>query len=99
MSLANPNDIIIPNTTGIISQVANEAKDSSKVSPVEYVKNVQKIHDILQERINGEKLEELVDPKRISNSSVREKLEKENYENKEIENYNGHSAYDALGRE
>lgn len=102
MSLANPNDIIIPNTVGPISQAAKEANDLlQSETPVEYINRLPNIHRILQGRINGEKLDKLVDPKRISNSSVRETttVETQKNENNEEKHYNGHSAYEALGRE
>ena len=78
MSLANENDLIIPRTVGTISAAAIEAnrhldryrehivQDENKNKNIaEYIREMPKIHYILQNRINGVALDKLVTPTRI----------------------------------
>lgn len=99
MSLAD-NGIIIPNTTGVLETakiMANEyttkAGESGQVNEdirnkklADYIRNLDKVHFVLQNRINGVPLRELVDPARISNEQARiEKQEiPEKVENNDI---------------
>ncbi len=77
MSLANENDLIIPRTVGTISAAAIEAntfrsyrehivQDENKNKNIaEYIREMPKIHYILQNRINGVALDKLVTPTRV----------------------------------
>ena len=92
MSLANENDLIIPGTVGTISAAVKEAnrhldryrehivQDENKN---EYIREMPKIHYILQNRINGVALDKLVTPTRISNDATRSVVKKEDPEEKE----------------
>ena len=93
MSLANENDLIIPGTVGIISAAVKEAnrhldryrehivQDENKNKNIaEYIREMPKIHYILQNRINGVALDQLVTPTRISNNSARSVKVKEEQE-------------------
>ena len=90
MSLANENDLIIPRTVGTISAAAIEAnrhldryrehivQDENKNKNIaEYIREMPKIHYILQNRINGVALDKLVTPTRISNDATRSVVKKE----------------------
>ena len=92
MSLANENDLIIPRTVGTISAAAIEAnrhldryrehivQDENKNKNIaEYIREMPKIHYILQNRI----LDKLVTPTRISNDATRSVVKKEDPEEKE----------------
>ena len=96
MSLANENDLIIPRTVGTISAAAIEAnrhldryrehivQDENKNKNIaEYIREMPKIHYILQNRINGVALDKLVTPTRISNDVTRSVVKKEETEEKE----------------
>jgi hypothetical protein len=96
MSLANENDLIIPGTVGIISAAVKEAnrhldryrehivQDENKNKNIaEYIREMPKIHYILQNRINGVALDKLVTPTRISNDVTRSVVKKEETEEKE----------------
>ena len=92
MSLANENDLIIPGTVGTISAAVKEAnrhldryrehivQDENKNK---YIREMTKIHYILQNRINGVALDKLVTPTRISNDATRSVVKKEDPEEKE----------------
>ena len=84
MSLVNPNDLIIPNTVGIITSAVKEAnrhldrfrehsehEESRNKNMAEYIIEMPQIHFILQNRVNGVPLEQLVDSSRISNDRTR----------------------------
>ena len=93
MSLVNENDLIIRGMLGTISAAAIEAnrhldryrehamqdKNSNK-NIAEYIREMPKIHYILQNRINGVALDQLVTPTRISNNSARSVKVKEEQE-------------------
>ena len=96
MSLVNENDLIIRGMLGTISAAAIEAnrhldryrehamqdKNSNK-NIAEYIKEMPTIHYILQNRINGVALDQLVTPTRISNDATRSVVKKEDPEEKE----------------
>lgn len=84
MSLVNQSDLIIPNTVGIITSAVKEANrhldkyrehsahdDIKNKNMAEYIREMSQIQFILQNRINGVPLEQLVDASRISNDSTR----------------------------
>ncbi len=80
MSLANEKDIIIPGTTGLITAAKIEANLFNKNSAnkekgdellAKQIRNIEKVHSVLEGRANGIKLEDLVDPERISNDKAR----------------------------
>lgn len=93
MSLVNENDLIIRGMLGTISAAAIEAnrhldryrehamqdKNCNK-NIAEYIKEMPTIHYILQNRINGVALDQLVTPTRISNNSARSVKVKEEQE-------------------
>ena len=96
MSLANENDLIIPGTVGIISASVKEANrhldryrehaaqdENRNRNIAEYIREIPKIHYVLQNRINGVELDKLVNPARISNDSTRSVVSKEETEEKE----------------
>lgn len=78
MSLANENDLIIRGMVGTISAAAIEANRHLDIA--EYIKEMPTIHYILQNRINGVALDQLVTPTRISNNSARSVKVKEEQE-------------------
>ena len=85
MSLANNKHIIIPNTTGIITQAVKEANNYvrrtrgeayishavSQENTAPYIRDMRKIHSILQYRASGIPLEQVVNPERISSNRSR----------------------------
>lgn len=84
MSLVNPNDLIIPNTVGVITSSVKEAnrhldryrehseyEESRNRNMAEYIREMPQIQYILQNRVNGVPLEQLVNPSRISNDKTR----------------------------
>ena len=78
MSLINDNDIIIPNTTGLITATARETnKLNSDSQLAELIRNSDKVYNIVNGRANGIKLQDLVSAERISNEEERLKEEKE----------------------
>lgn len=88
MSLVNENDLIIPNTVGVITTIAKEAnlhfdrrinedKEQKNKEMALYIRSMPTIQNIIQNRINGIPLENLVSESRISNAKERI----ENYEN------------------
>lgn len=93
MSLVNENDLIIRGMLGTISAAAIEANrhldryrghamqdENSNKNIAEYIKEMPTIHYILQNRINGVALDQLVTPTRISNNSARSVKVKEEQE-------------------
>ena len=78
MSLVNENDLIIRGMVGTISAAATEANRNKNIA--EYIKEMPTIHYILQNRINGVALDQLVTPTRISNNSARSVKVKEEQE-------------------
>lgn len=89
MSLVNENDLIIRGMLGTISAAAIEANrhldryredENSNKNIAEYIKEMPIIHYILQNRINGVALDQLVTPTRISNNSARSVKVKEEQE-------------------
>lgn len=112
MSLINNSDLIIPNTVGIISASVKEAnrhldrhrehsvrtEDSNK-DIAEYIREMTQIQFILQNRINGVPLEQLVDPSRISNDNSRRLNSKEATRNYEMNQPNSRRAYEDWFRE
>ena len=61
MSLINDNDIIIPNTTGLITATARETnKLNSDNQLAELIRNSDKVYNIVNGRANGIKLQDLV---------------------------------------
>ncbi len=86
MSLANENDMIIPNTTGLISALSKEANNQGKGNLAQYISSIPLVYSIVIGRSAGIPLQELVNPARISNStdriveSKREKKEDSVYE-------------------
>ena len=93
MSLVNEIDLIIPRTVGTISAAAKEANrhsdryrehamqdENRNKNIAEYIKEMPTIHYILQNRINGVALDQLVTPTRISNDSTRSVKVKEEQE-------------------
>lgn len=97
MSLANENDLIIPRTVGTISAAAIEAnrhldryrehivQDENKNKNIaEYIREMPKIHYILQNRINGVALDKLVTPTRISNDATRSVVKKKTQKKRTI---------------
>ena len=82
MSLINDNDIIIPNTTGLITATAKETnKLNSDSQLAELIRNSDKVYNIVNGRANGIKLQDLVNIERISNEE--ERLNEENENKKE----------------
>ena len=90
MSLVNENDLIIPGTFGIIYAAAKEAnrhldqrrehaefEESKNKNIAEYIREIPKIQFILQNRVNGIPLEQLVNPARISNNRTRVSVSKQ----------------------
>ena len=78
MSLINDNDIIIPNTTGLITATARETnKLNSDSQLAELIRNSDKVYNIVNGRANGIKLQDLVSAERISNEEERLNEEKE----------------------
>lgn len=78
MSLINDNDIIIPNTTGLITATARETnKLNSDSQLAELIRNSDKVYNIVNGRANGIKLQDLVSAERISNEEERVNEEKE----------------------
>ena len=78
MSLINDNDIIIPNTTGLITETARETnKLNSDSQLAELIRNSDKVYNIVNGRANGIKLQDLVSAERISNEEERVNEEKE----------------------
>lgn len=108
MSLANDDDLIIPNTTGIISQAVKEANERVRTARTEayksfaasqenaapYIRDIGKIHMVLQSRADGIPLEDIVNNERISNNKSR----KENYEVREVAKEE-HRAYESWYKE
>ena len=93
MSLVNENDLIIRGMLGTISAAAIEANrhldryrepamqdENRNKNIAEYIKEMPTIHYILQSRINGMALDQLVTPTRISNNSARSVKVKEEQE-------------------
>ena len=86
MSLANENDMIIPNTTGLISALSKEANNQGKGNLAQYISSIPLVYSIVIGRSARIPLQELVNPARISNStdriveSKREKKEDSVYE-------------------
>lgn len=92
MSLVNENDLIIRGMVGTISAAAIEANrhldnrepamqdENRNKNIAEYIKEMPTIHYILQNRINGVALDQLVTPTRISNNSARSVKVKEEQE-------------------
>ena len=96
MSLANENDLIIPGTVGTISAAVKEANrhldryrehivpdENRNKNIAEYIREMPKIHYILQNRINGVELDKLVTPTRISNDVTRSIAKQEETKEKE----------------
>lgn len=84
MSLVNQGDLIIPNTVGIITAAVKEAnrhldrhrehtiqEESRNKNMAEYIREMPQIQYILQNRVNGVPLDQLVEPSRISNDKTR----------------------------
>ena len=88
MSLANEKDLIIRNTITPIRALADEANSGQGLE--DYMRNSGKVMSIVEGRIEGKPLEELVTPSRISDGQ--EKKEKDNVETR------AGSFYDALVR-
>ena len=78
MSLINDKDIIIPNTTGLITATVRETnKLNSDSQLAELIRNSEKVYNIVNGRANGIKLQDLVSVERISNEEERLNEEKE----------------------
>ncbi len=84
MSLGNEKDIIIPETTGLITAMKNEANLFNKNSVSQEVNNtylanqirgVGAVYNIINGRSHGIELRDLVDPARISNNQERTNIE------------------------
>lgn len=84
MSLVNQSDIIIPGTVGIITAAVKEAnrhldryrehstqEESKNKNMAEYIREISQIQNILQSRVNGTPLDQLVEPSRIANDKAR----------------------------
>lgn len=91
MSLVNSNDLIIPNTVGVITSAVKEAnrhidkyRENCKYQEIknkdiaEYIREIPQIQFVLQNRINGVPLNQLVDSSRISNEQGRAMGKEEN---------------------
>lgn len=85
MSLANEKDIIIPGTTGLITAAKVEAnlfnknasnKENGDKLLANQIRSIETVYNILNGRANGIRIEDLVNPDRISNDKSR--TEKEN---------------------
>lgn len=98
MSLVNPNDLIIPNTVGVITAAIKEAnrhldryrehssqEDAKAKDMAEYIREMQQIHPILQGRVDGVPLEQLVDKTRIASDSTRGITKEEALQNRELQ--------------
>ena len=75
MSLANDKDIIIPNTTGIIKSLALDANNEETLK--EYLQGISYTHSIVDGRIKGIPLEELVPKERIASGEAASTKENE----------------------
>ena len=73
MSLAKETDLIIRNTITPIRALADEANSGQGLE--DYMRNSGKVMNIIEGRIQGTPLEELVSPSRISNGQERNKQE------------------------
>lgn len=72
MSLANDNDIIIPDTTGTVTALSKEANQhNSKEKLTKYITEITKVYSIVSGRIQGKPLNQLVNPARISSEKSR----------------------------
>lgn len=69
MSLSKENDMIIPNTTGIISALGKEANEATDL--VTYIRETSTAYRIASQRVNGISLDQLVNPARISSDEAR----------------------------
>ena len=77
MSLINENDIIIPNTVGLISAAVRETNNLNAENQLaELIRNSDKVYNIVNGRANGIKLQDLVSNERISNDTERVTEEK-----------------------
>lgn len=98
MSLVNPNDLIIPNTVGVITAAVKEAnrhldryrehnsqEDAKNKNMSEYIREMQQIQYILQGRISEVPLEQLVDKTRIASDSTRGITKEEALQNRELQ--------------
>lgn len=107
MSLVNPNDIIIPNTVGIITSAVREAnrhldqhrehseyEDSKNRNMASYIREIPQIQFILQNRVNGIPLEQLVDASRISNDKTRAETKENNTKQEMVEQSRTERAYE-----
>lgn len=81
MSLAQEEDLIIPGTTGVISTLGKEANQYGKsknankkyqdVDLAQYISEADIVYNIVNGRVKGVPLENLVNPARISNDVTR----------------------------
>lgn len=68
MSLINENDMIIPDTVGLITATVRETNNLNSESQLaELIRGSGKVYNIVNGRANGIKLKELVNSERISN--------------------------------
>lgn len=99
MNLANDNEPIIPGTTGIITGAASQANlyaskikegasaDTKNKMIVVYLGVLWKAHRVLQGRIDGTPLKELVPPSRVVNNQNRGKEEQQSSKEERKPNY------------
>ena len=72
MSLINENDMIIPDTLGLITATVRETNNLNSDSQLaELIRSSDKVYNIVNGRANGIKLKELVNSERISNDIER----------------------------
>lgn len=72
MSLSNPSDVIIPNTTGLITAMSREANQFSARKDLHtFIGGVDQVYGVLSGRAAGKTLNSLVNPSRISDEMER----------------------------
>ena len=71
MSLANENDIIVPNTTGIITALGREANQYREADLAKCIRATSIVYRITSQRAKGISLDQLVNPGRISSDKSR----------------------------
>lgn len=107
MSLIKENDIIIPGTVGIITSAVKEAnrhldrfrehstqEEKQDKNVAEYMREMSQIHFILQNRVNGVPLDQLVEPSRISNDKTRSITKEEDIREQESEQRDNKRVYE-----
>lgn len=107
MSLVNQGDLIIPNTVGIITASVKEAnrhldkyrehseyEESKNKNIAEYIREIPQIQYILQSRVNGVPLNQLVDSSRIANDRTRKMTTEEARREYEMGQPNQERAYE-----